>query len=68
MTDTKKLLAYIEKSGLKKSYIAKALGINSYTLSQKINNESDFKVPEMRKLCELLHIPEEERGPIFFND
>lgn len=67
MTDSMKLLAYIEKSGFKKSYIAKELGINSFTLSKKINNASDFKVPEMRKLCELLHIPEEERGPIFFN-
>lgn len=68
VTNTAKLLEYIEKSGLKKSYIAKAIGTYPTSLSKKIRNERDFTVPEMKKLCNLLRIPAAERELIFFAD
>ena len=67
MTNTALLLAYIEKSGLKKNYIAKAIGITPHTLAKKINNVCDFKVSEMRSLCTLLAITPADRERIFFN-
>lgn len=66
MTNTPLLEKYIEKSGYKRSYIAKALGINSYTLAMKINNSSEFWASEIETLCELLNIDVVERMNIFF--
>lgn len=67
MTNTAELLAYIEKSGLKKNYIAKTIGITPHTLAKKINNLCEFKVSEMRNLCALLEITPADRDRIFFN-
>lgn len=66
MTNTPLLEKYIEKSGYKRSYIANVLGINSYTLSMKINNSSEFRASEIETLCELLNIDMENRMSIFF--
>ena len=68
MTDTEKLNKYIEDSGLKKTYIAKTLGIRPDTLSNKIANRADFKATEINALCALLGIEDlEEKEAIFFN-
>ena len=67
MTNSKKLNERIERSGLKKSYIAKALGIAACTLSHKISNRRDFKASEINALCDLLGIKDpEEKEAIFF--
>lgn len=67
MTNTEKLNQYIEASGLKKNYIAKALGIVDATLARKINNAQDFKASEIDALCRLLGINSlEEKESIFF--
>lgn len=67
MTDTKKLNERIDDSGLKKSYIAKALGIARSTLSHKIANRREFKASEIDALCDLLGIKDpEEKEAIFF--
>lgn len=67
MTNTEKLNDRIKASGLKKSYIAKTLGIVDATLSRKINNAQDFKAGEIGKLCKLLGIDTlEEKDDIFF--
>lgn len=67
MTNTAELNKRIEASGLKKSYIAKALGIAVSTLSHKIRNRRDFKASEIDTLCELLGIESlEEKEAIFF--
>ena len=68
MTNTELLEEKITKSGLKKSYIAKAIGLKStYGLSKKINNETEFKATEISALCKLLKIDSlEERQEIFF--
>lgn len=66
MTNTPLLEKYIDESGYKRSYIAKSLGINSYTLAMKINNSSEFRASEIETLCKLLNIDVAERMSIFF--
>lgn len=67
MTNTKLLNEHIEKSGYKKSYIAKVLGLSAYGLAKKIQNETEFKASEINALCGLLGIVKpEEKEAIFF--
>ena len=66
MTNKELLENYIENSGYKKSFVAKALGITAYALALKINNKSEFKANEIDILCKLLHIGVKDRMRIFF--
>ena len=67
MTNTALLEEKITKSGLKKSYIAKAIGLSPYGLTLKIKNVNEFKASEIEKMCILLGIDSpEERCAIFF--
>ena len=67
MTNTVLLEEKITKSGLKKSYIAKAIGLSPYGLTLKIQNVNEFKASEIEKMCILLGIDDlEERCAIFF--
>ena len=67
MTNTSLLEEKIIKSGLKKSYIAKTIGLSPYGLTLKIRNINEFKASEIEKLCILLGIDDlEERCAIFF--
>jgi transcriptional regulator with XRE-family HTH domain len=67
MTDTKKLRRRIDLSGLKRSYIAKALGISPAALYQKIANKQEFRASEIDALCKLLGITSlREKEAIFF--
>ena len=67
MTNTKLLEKIIEQSGLKKNFIAKAIGLSPYGLAKKINNETEFKTSEVDKLCEILNISDlADKDRIFF--
>lgn len=67
MTDTEKLQEYIDRSGLKQSYIAEQLGLSSYGFARKRDNLSEFLPSEINVLCELLNIQSvQERFEIFF--
>ena len=67
MTNTTLLEAKITESGLKKSYIAKSIGLTPYGLTLKIRNINEFKASEIDKICILLGIDSpEERCDIFF--
>lgn len=67
MTNTTLLELRIQKSGLKKSYIAQALGITQKTLANKIANRCEFKASEINALCKLLCITDPaEKEAIFF--
>ena len=66
MTNKDMLEEYIEKSGYKKGFIAKKIGITRYAFILKINNKSEFKATEIKTLCTLLNIGVEERTAIFF--
>lgn len=56
MTNTAELELFIKKSGLKKGYIAKALGISRQAFTNKCNNKSAFTATEISLLCDLLKI------------
>lgn len=66
MTNTSLLEQYIEKSGYKKSFIARQLGITAYGFALKANNKSEFKGSEMTILCKLLKINAKDKNAIFF--
>lgn len=67
MTNTELLRERIDKSGFKMQFIAEKLGISRFTLLQKIENRSDFRVSEVEALCELLCISSlTEKNNIFF--
>lgn len=67
MTNTALLEDRIRASGLKKSYIAKVLGLTRYGLALKIQGATEFKASEITALSELLGIDDwQERDRIFF--
>ena len=67
MTNTEKLEIRIQQSGLKKSYIAKVLGIDQKTLKNKITGRTEFKESEMDAMWKLLGITDPaEKIAIFF--
>lgn len=69
MTNTALLEQRIQKSGLKKSFIAKTLNIGPRTLANKIANRCEFKISEMKALCKLLGITDPaEKDAIFFDE
>lgn len=56
MTDTERLKKIIDESGFKKGFLAEKLGLSTYGFMLKVNGENEFKVSEVSKLCDLLHI------------
>lgn len=68
MTNTELLRQKINEHGLKQGFVAEKLGITSYGLAKKINNDSEFKASEIQILCDLLNITSlREKEAIFFN-
>lgn len=47
---------------------AEAFGKTPTTVSKKLNGNLEWKVNEIEKACELLHIPAEQVGEYFFCD
>lgn len=67
MTNTQALEQAILQSGLKKSYIAKEIGLSRQGFKNKCDNKSPFTTKEVNKLCELLNITKlTEKEHIFF--
>ena len=67
VTNTQELLNVIEKSGLKKGYLAACLGITTYGFQKKVENKSQFKAEEIQILCNVLKITSlREKEKIFF--
>ena len=67
MTNTALLNEIITRSGFKRSFIARKIGVTTYGLARKINNENEFKASEINALCELLRIESLElRDRVFF--
>ena len=65
MTNTELLNAAIGKSGLKKSFIAKKLGLSLKGLQNKLENNTEFKASEIVILQKILNIDDEIRDRIF---
>lgn len=57
----------IEKFETQENF-AKALGITSGTLSQKLRERRELKRTEIVQWCELLEIPKEEVSSYFFEN
>lgn len=67
MTNTKVLEELILKSGLKKSYIAKELGLSRQGFKNKADNKNSFTATEISILCRLLKITKlTDKEQIFF--
>ena len=64
--DYSKLLGRIKEYGYTQSNLAKEVGINETTMSQKLNNKSTFGQLEIRKICKVLNITDAEIGIYFF--
>ena len=68
MVDTLNLEKKIQESGLKTTFIISQLGITRQALDLKKKNKRKFRISEIYVLCDLLHIPNDERQAIFFAD
>lgn len=66
MTDTVALRTAIEANGLKYKFVAAQLGISAYGLQKKIDNDTEFKVSEVKKLSDLLNLTAHQMEAIFF--
>lgn len=66
MTDAKLLGACIERSGLKKNYIAREIGIAPATFRFKCRGDYQFTQNEIVNLTHLLRLSQSERDQIFF--
>jgi len=67
VTNTKLLKERVQQSGLKKNYIASALGMSRPTLNAYLEGKAEFRVSHMNILCALLDIDTEQREAIFFD-
>lgn len=67
MTNTKELERIIADSGLKKSYIAKAINLSRQGFKNKCENKTPFTATEIALLCDLLNITKlTDKERIFF--
>lgn len=69
MTNTTLLKELIKNSGLRMSFIAEKLGISRTALYKKIEGLVQFSGPEIKIMCELLHLKTWGKiKPVFFAD
>lgn len=68
MTHSAKLKGKIVESGLNQTWIAEQLGITLATFNYKVNNKTEFKASEIKKLAEILHLTTDEVNENFFAD
>ena len=66
MTNTKMLEDAIARSGLKKGFIAKRLGVSRAGLANLIHNRAEFRASQMNIMEELLKLTPKEKDAIFF--
>lgn len=67
MTNTAVLEQLIKESGLKKSYIAKTIGLSRQGFKNKCENRSFFTSKEIDGLCDILKVSNlSEKERIFF--
>lgn len=67
MTNTAELERLISESGLKKSYIAKAINLSRQGFKNKCENKTPFTSKEIIGLCEVLNITKlTDKERIFF--
>lgn len=67
MTDLTELNRLIAESGLKKQKIASELGLTLQGLLNKLKGERPFQLDEIKPLCEVLRLTNEQRDQIFLS-
>lgn len=68
MTNSAKLKGKMVESNLNQTWIAEQLGMTLATFNYKVNNKTEFKASEIKKLSEILHLTNDEVNAIFFAD
>lgn len=68
MTNSAKLKGKMVESGLNQTWIAEQLGMTIATFNYKVNNKTEFKASEIKKLSEILHLTNDDVNAIFFAD
>ena len=66
MTASEALNKVIENSGLKLTFIARALKLSREGFYKELNNQTEFKASEIVKMQEILNLSNEQRDKIFF--
>ena len=67
MTDSVKLKEAIEKTGIKKNFIAKQLGISPQGYQKKENGLIEFKASEISIMKDILNLSAKETNDIFLS-
>ena len=65
--DRDKLVQAIDRSGYRREFIAKKVGLSPYGLAKKINGHNEFKVGEAKELSKLLGLTDQEAVAIFLS-
>ena len=64
--DYSKLLGRIKECGFTQETLAKEIGITESSMSLKLTNKTPFKQIEIRLICKVLKIQDNEIGVYFF--
>ena len=64
----KKIKALMTVRNIKRSDLAKELGVSYNTLTKKLNGKREFSINEILKIKEVFDMDVELCGNIFFND
>ena len=62
-----RLKTIMEKRQIKRSYLAKKMGISYNTLTKKLNGQKEFSAIEINKIKNALELDEKLSANIFFN-
>ena len=62
-----RLKKLMEKKQIKRSYLAKKMGISYNTLTRKLNGQREFSAIEISKIKSCLQLDDELSANIFFN-
>ncbi len=66
MTNTAKLKAVIIEKGFIHEQIARMIGISKTSFSYKLNNKSEFRASEIKKISDFLQLTSADVLAIFF--
>lgn len=64
--DYSRLLVQMQSCGMTQTELAKAVGIKPERMKQKLNSLLYFTLKEMRRICEVLEVPEAEMKDYFY--
>ena len=64
--DYSKLLGRMKEKNVTQDILARKIGLQPPTLSQKLNNKARFKQAEISMICEILDIEANQIGAYFF--